>query len=433
MKWIVAGAGALLSITGVYGLVIGESIIQVERGWATFIAGAVAGAAGLVIMAIAALIARVDRLASALSGAQMAPREETLEPAASMPPVVAPVAPTFAEPNFDEPRDFVARAPMFRDAPSLFVEPAPEPKPEPAAELEPVVEEAVETAERPAALRDFKFVFPPLEDEKTEPALPVASEPAPVVADEDKVEPLTAFDDKPANRFNLGWLRRNRLDEPAALRDEPPAFVEPAPAPQAQDEAQDEAQHAVQSGLQEEPQTQLQDDVQAELHEELQEEVQVQTYKVTLKPESPARVPAIAPEIVLAPVADIEPQPVWTPTVEAPRTAAATDQTPDPFSADWLERALAGTDETETAPQPFVPPSQRRAQTDETYTAPSVSAGEPSEQSSGTDEPVEIGRYSANDVAYVMYSDGSITADTAAGTFRFSSLIELKDFIERGA
>ena len=28
---------------------------------------------------------------------------------------------------------------------------------------------------------------------------------------------------------------------------------------------------------------------------------------------------------------------------------------------------------------------------------------------------------------------GSITAETATGTFRFGSLIELKDFIERGA
>jgi hypothetical protein len=47
--------------------------------------------------------------------------------------------------------------------------------------------------------------------------------------------------------------------------------------------------------------------------------------------------------------------------------------------------------------------------------------------------PVEIGRYSANDVAYIMFSDGSITAETATGTYRFNSLIELKDFIERGA
>ncbi len=409
MKWIVAGAGALLSITGVYGLVIGESIIQVERGWATFIAGAVAGAAGLVIMAIAALIARVDRLASAMSGAQMAPREEALESITSVPPVVAPVAPIIAEPSFEEPRDFVPRAPMFRDAPSLFVEPAPEPKAEPAVEPVASVDADVESTERPAALRDFKFVFPPLEDEKPEPALPVASEPASVMADEDKVEPLTAFDDRPANRFNLGWLRRNRLDEPVALRDEPPAFVEPAPAPQVRQEMQEEAQ------------------------EELQEEIKVQTYKVTLKPESPAPELNSAPEIVLVPEPDIEPQAVWTPIVEAPRAEPAREQTPDPFSADWLERALAGTDEAETAPQPFVPPSQRRAQADEKYAAASMSAGEPTEQSPDADEPVEIGRYSANDVAYIMYSDGSITADTAGGTFRFSSLIELKDFIERGA
>ena len=61
------------------------------------------------------------------------------------------------------------------------------------------------------------------------------------------------------------------------------------------------------------------------------------------------------------------------------------------------------------------------------------------EQVASTPEPVEaptaaeIGRYKAGNVSYIMYADGSIVAETANGTFRFSSLIELKDFIERGA
>jgi hypothetical protein len=87
-----------------------------------------------------------------------------------------------------------------------------------------------------------------------------------------------------------------------------------------------------------------------------------------------------------------------------------------------------------------VPPSQRRAAQTEVASPPSaappaveVAASSGEADVASAEAPVEIGRYSANNVAYVMFSDGSITAETATGTFRFNSLIELKDFIERGA
>ena len=56
MKWTVAGAGALLCISGIYALMTGDSIIQVERGWATFIAGAVLFSAGVVVLGMAAVV-----------------------------------------------------------------------------------------------------------------------------------------------------------------------------------------------------------------------------------------------------------------------------------------------------------------------------------------------------------------------------------------
>ena len=56
MKWTVAGAGALLSLGGAYALISGASIIQVERGWATVIAGAVILGSGAILLAIARLI-----------------------------------------------------------------------------------------------------------------------------------------------------------------------------------------------------------------------------------------------------------------------------------------------------------------------------------------------------------------------------------------
>ena len=47
-------------------------------------------------------------------------------------------------------------------------------------------------------------------------------------------------------------------------------------------------------------------------------------------------------------------------------------------------------------------------------------------------EPTVIGTYSSGGNSYVMFSDGSIQADTPSGAYRFNSLDELKDFIAAG-
>ena len=41
-----------------------------------------------------------------------------------------------------------------------------------------------------------------------------------------------------------------------------------------------------------------------------------------------------------------------------------------------------------------------------------------------------IGRYESEGTSYVMYADGSIEAQSAAGIYRFASMAELKSFIE---
>lgn len=434
MTWIVAGAGALLSIAGLYGLVTGASIIQVERGWATFIAGAVAVSAGVITLAIAALMARMERLVAAWTGAIVTRSEDDAEtPAPPFRPVPPIFAPVVAEPQRDffserEAADFAApleapasassssaassssssssaaapAAPMFPELPPLRLEPIAEPASvgDDKNQSEAAPAEAVAEAqdERPAALRDFKFVFPPLEDEKPE----------------EKVEPLKPVTDPSAGRFNLGWLRRNRQAEPEAIsapvpaRVEPEPFIEPAPAPQA------------------EP-------VVANLDAVETAPVERDTYRAPEPEIEPQQETMAAPDVVIAP----ETMSPISPMSPAPRVEP--DKSPDPFSPDWLERALAGDDEKaplSTAPR-FVPPSQRRAQADEPAAPVPVVEPPPARPASAapalSSEAVEIGRYSANDVSYIMYSDGSITAETATGTFRFGSLIELKDFIERGA
>jgi hypothetical protein len=46
--------------------------------------------------------------------------------------------------------------------------------------------------------------------------------------------------------------------------------------------------------------------------------------------------------------------------------------------------------------------------------------------------PTVVGTYNSGGNFYIMYSDGSIEAETPAGKFRFTSLDELKDFIATG-
>jgi len=414
MKWIVAGAGVLLSIAGLYGLITGASIVQVERGWASVIAGSVMLSGGLIMLAICALMARVEQLVVAWTGAVVSRGDLVAEEPVAASEPFRPIPPMFARPPAPELQEeappallrdvdmpkvgmFPGLPPLRMPEPEVKAEIKPDPAPEPVSvEFEsapviagPAIEPVVE--ERPAALRDFQFVFPPLDEQLPEDK---ASEPVfatPAIHEDDRVEPLRPLDTKPAARFNLGWLRRNRDDAPAPPeRIEPEAFIAPDPAPQVE--------------------------------------------------------PEPAPEVFAEPVAMIETVSVEIEQqVDEPRAGSAHElpvepaKTPDPFSSDWLERALSGADEAdETSARRFVPPSQRRTQAE----AAQVLSGEaleetllqaPAVQAPSAEAPVEIGRYRANDVAYIMFSDGSITAETANGTFRFNSLIELKDFIERGA
>jgi hypothetical protein len=45
-------------------------------------------------------------------------------------------------------------------------------------------------------------------------------------------------------------------------------------------------------------------------------------------------------------------------------------------------------------------------------------------------EPNEMGRYQADGTTYIMFSDGSIEAQTEQGIYRFHSMAELKAFFE---
>ena len=73
---------------------------------------------------------------------------------------------------------------------------------------------------------------------------------------------------------------------------------------------------------------------------------------------------------------------------------------------------------------------------EETVAEPAVEEKAPEPAAAETEESRSaatiIGTYNSGDNRYVMYSDGSIEAETPQGVFRFNSLDELKEFIASG-
>jgi hypothetical protein len=64
--------------------------------------------------------------------------------------------------------------------------------------------------------------------------------------------------------------------------------------------------------------------------------------------------------------------------------------------------------------------------------APAVSPPVPAADKASAPARTVIGTYDSGGNGYVMYSDGSIEADTPTGRYTFQSLDELKDFIAAG-
>jgi hypothetical protein len=111
---------------------------------------------------------------------------------------------------------------------------------------------------------------------------------------------------------------------------------------------------------------------------------------------------------------DIAPEPILgAPPVELPRAEAP------PVSAHEVNEELFDQPIPEAAapkPQPVSPVLQEASTEPEQEAAP----------------PTVVGTYNSGGNFYIMYSDGSIEAETPAGKFRFNSLDELKDFIAAG-
>ncbi len=93
-------------------------------------------------------------------------------------------------------------------------------------------------------------------------------------------------------------------------------------------------------------------------------------------------------------------------------------------SEDWLHSVLEPAHSEPRFPDakaPAAPPIQSPF--------PPSATSTPQEPEAEGDGAV-VGRYEANGTRYALYADGSIEADTGVGVYRFSSITELKTFID---
>lgn len=84
--WGVAAMGLLLVAAGAYGMWFGWGIILNERGWSSFIAGAVSLSGGVVTIALGRVIAHLARLAPRADDAATPPSARASTPHAPKPP-----------------------------------------------------------------------------------------------------------------------------------------------------------------------------------------------------------------------------------------------------------------------------------------------------------------------------------------------------------
>lgn len=143
-----------------------------------------------------------------------------------------------------------------------------------------------------------------------------------------------------------------------------------------------------------------------------------------VKPERPAprerpNLPSLAatPEVSAHRDLDIAPEPISS-APEPAKQPARLAPVPDAMPAPVREPPM-------TAVQPHVPVAAPESAPEP---EPAVATQAPEEAPA----PTIVGTYNSGGNFYVMYSDGSIEAETPAGKFRFDSLDELKEFIAAG-
>ncbi|GAC1330672.1 MAG: hypothetical protein NVSMB26_08270 [Beijerinckiaceae bacterium] len=404
--------GLGLIVGGAWGMWRGSGYIQIEQGWSAVISGSVAVTGGVLTLAIAFVLLRLDALQQALlfAGARAIAQplaSPAMEEAAAAPmPLGIEVgqAADLQEPQaadlFDWPAESHAPAPAEPveaherlaegHAESVHDNVVPVPVERPNVADLPMTEVPTETVQRAQPGEE--------RDSGREPAFGKAAG----VSDEPELD--AAIEELLAEERRAGYREENlgagealaSLDSPGPKvfadssvqdhRTSPAATVSPPPAPKAEPEPEPVP-------------------VRASLWKGL-------FSARNREPTRPRDDPAL-------------PQP----SGDGQAPAEALPKTGD----DWFDRALAGLDEVangaESRGHPVpVEPSAPAAPALEIYDSGEAARAEPPRQT----EPAVIGRYTSGNTTYVMFADGSIEAETPNGILRFASLADLKTYVEGG-
>lgn len=365
--------GLLAAAFGAYAMNFGWGIVAVERGWASLIAGAALLAGGLVVMALALVMAQVARLRAALIETR-APAGAAQEEAERLdaPQDAAPVLEAAESAAPPQPA-----AGAFEEAPKVSAREAPREPPKSGGE------EASRPAAGPGAPERRAVVWadrPERRDEAQNSAAAAPSRrveaPAPPVDN----TPEASIDD--VRRVVAQTIRERTAapPPPEAARAAPPQPGEPLPRAQ-------------------EPRAQG------------------------------SRTEAAGAASAGPPAADLNAQ-----EMSGAQNAAAQDKTDASAGQDERRKML-----DREAPRRRPPSSSfhlpRAVGLDGLgpRSGPGESAAPAPARKPPAQDAAVIGRYESEGTSYVMFADGSIEATSPRGVFRFSSMTELKAFMEQQA
>lgn len=366
--------GLLAAAFGAYAMNFGWGIVAVERGWASLIAGAALLSGGLVVMALALVMAQVARLRAALvetrapAGAAQEEAERLDAPSQDAALVFEP-AESLAPPQ--------PAAAAFEEAPKVLTREAPREPPKAGGEEASRPPAVSGAPERRAVVWADR---PDRRDEAQNAAADAPSRRVEAPAPPDNT-PEASIDD--VRRVVAQTIRERTAapPPPEAARAAPPQPGEPLPRaqePRAQG-SRTEAPGAASAGPPADPIAQDMSGAQnAAAQDRTDASAGQDERRKTLDREAPRRRPAAS-------------------SFHLPRAVGLDGLGPRSGTAEGAGAAPAR--------KPPAPPSDAAA----------------------------IGRYESEGTSYVMFADGSIEATSPRGVFRFSSMTELKAFMEQQA
>jgi hypothetical protein len=379
MSYLVLALGAFLSLCGALAVYTGYGIIQVERGWASVIAGSTAFSCGIVTLALGLILHRLSSMHASLKSGE------------NIPPPLREEAPLMASESH-------------RDHPLTFP-----PEPSMVPEAVPPFAAAPPAAIQPSAAALRSWLQRPMRSNLTATRN--------VLKTRGTVLPtVRGTHESDYSSQKVPPLSRDGLKMPQTTVEMPsePGFALPAQV--VEDKAEDKAEMGFSFAPAGETPAAFawRADAEPGLFDEALAADQTEG-------------PPIAqplPEKHGSPEAQSEPGAGW------PAETAAIDMIYEEALFIELDKALESRNEgVEPSSEPIEPASRGLA-------PPDVSAlREPSPEplpdtGAGQEELAIVGQYESAGTSYVMYSDGSIEARTEHAVFHFKSMAELKAFLE---